>query len=508
MLPRVVGIPAAIVVLVSAPSLIVRPEPAEVVVVPAGKPATQKPTGELKLRIAGESGGTRRPVYVRLAAAGRPPAQPAQLVDAAGLHAATVANAPGHCGGKPLRITGAGLHEWCLSISGVDAGHELSGTAAGGTAVELIVSRRNDFDGRPLLVLLLGFLTALALPLLSARLRGFVGRLAVARLLSRNRKAGADRVGGLDDWVHEREAAGASAGEVFPIVSKIVTTGAKTVRAARAKLAEALPPQARDEPRYVTEARKEATTDTFVVGDFLDGDGKLRETTRADAWRTNLRQLGHDRELLEQLDEQIARTLLAECRREPLAATRKAWALFRGFDTPDKIKSLDEAIAAANLAYNAKRLDSGCRPDPPAPVSETFRGNYFDESWACYGDTTRPTLVVARRNEMMHTLTRAVNLAKVLPVVQELRSVSTPAMDLKGGLLELETWFGWFGILLGVIATLAFAGVAVWNAAYEPKPAFAGFSDYFALFSAALASGAAAGVLALLGYWRPEAAKK
>ena len=41
---------------------------------------------------------------------------------------------------------------------------------------------------------------------------------------------------------------------------------------------------------------------------------------------------------------------------------------------------------------------------------------------------------------------------------------------------------------------------------FEMTTAFAGFADYFALFSAALASSAATTVLGLLAYWRPAPA--
>jgi hypothetical protein len=51
---------------------------------------------------------------------------------------------------------------------------------------------------------------------------------------------------------------------------------------------------------------------------------------------------------------------------------------------------------------------------------------------------------------------------------------------------------------------LGFAGVTVEEAAYRDKHTFASFHDYFTLFSAALASGAAASVLSLLAYSRPD----
>jgi hypothetical protein len=52
------------------------------------------------------------------------------------------------------------------------------------------------------------------------------------------------------------------------------------------------------------------------------------------------------------------------------------------------------------------------------------------------------------------------------------------------------------------LVVLAFAGATVYEAAYDPNNTFATFPDYFKLFSAALASGAAASVIALLAYWQ------
>jgi hypothetical protein len=51
---------------------------------------------------------------------------------------------------------------------------------------------------------------------------------------------------------------------------------------------------------------------------------------------------------------------------------------------------------------------------------------------------------------------------------------------------------------------VGFAGLTVEQAAYNDKPTFSSFHDYFTLFSAALASGAAAAAISLLAYWRPD----
>jgi hypothetical protein len=59
--------------------------------------------------------------------------------------------------------------------------------------------------------------------------------------------------------------------------------------------------------------------------------------------------------------------------------------------------------------------------------------------------------------------------------------------------------------LVAVVA-LAYAGVAVSQAAYASKPLFHSFGDYVTLFSAALASSAAATVLGIVAYWRPAPA--
>lgn len=60
---------------------------------------------------------------------------------------------------------------------------------------------------------------------------------------------------------------------------------------------------------------------------------------------------------------------------------------------------------------------------------------------------------------------------------------------------------------IALVITLAFAGATVLKAVYYTNATFSSGWDYFTLFSAALASGAAASVLSLVGYWRPTPSK-
>jgi hypothetical protein len=94
-------------------------------------------------------------------------------------------------------------------------------------------------------------------------------------------------------------------------------------------------------------------------------------------------------------------------------------------------------------------------------------------------------------------------VSEVRATLARAHAVSSPSFALHARLLTLETALGGLSLGLTVLVALGFAGVTVYEAAYAPKTSFAGFPDYFTLFSAALASGVAATVLGLLAYWRP-----
>jgi hypothetical protein len=223
-------------------------------------------------------------------------------------------------------------------------------------------------------------------------------------------------------------------------------------------------------PAYVEAARKEARRTGFVMSDFVGEDDKLRTTPVAVGWKIGLEQLAAKRDQLKTLETDIATKLKPECRTAPTNALAQARALLGTVDEPDDVEGISAAVTDAQAAYNVAWDNRDCRI-------------------AALADATREAPV------------ESVEVSA--PGAEE---AAPPTFDLHGGLLRAETALGWAGVVLAAAFVLVLAGTTVYEAAYESKPAFAGFADYFALFSAALASSAATTVLGLLAYWRPAPA--
>jgi hypothetical protein len=80
-------------------------------------------------------------------------------------------------------------------------------------------------------------------------------------------------------------------------------------------------------------------------------------------------------------------------------------------------------------------------------------------------------------------------------------------MGLSAGKLGAWIWIARVLTGLVLVVALAYAFVTIKQSSYDTKPLFSAAGDYLTLFSAALASGASAAVLALLGNWRPVASE-
>lgn len=482
MLPRLFGISSALILLVVLPPLIVR------TVSPAEAPAP--PSASLKIGVTGDDGGSGHPFLIRLRAKGNTPAKPSKLVDEAGLYPATLVSATGSCGGLKVRETNTGERIWCLKVSDVAAGHALSGKTIGGTALALTVTRRNAFWGWPLIVLLLGFAVALALPLLSKRLRARTQQIALERLLAQNKSAGAKHIIGLTFWVDGQIASGKKASEVLALIAPVVRSGPTNALKTRRDLRRAL--ENTPLPRsvaYVDRAANEAGRTALRVKDFIDESGKVRSSLPAADWATGLKTMEDDKKRLDQAESLIRDNLKQEkaCTAEPLAKLETARATFNTIREPSEVDDMKAALMGLGIEYKRAYDRPNCRVpgrDHPVPAHSEWLEMFGDESKLL---SAEPTLVSAALDAVRH--------------------LEPPKLKVgEGGRLRSESLTGWLMILGAAVIVLGFAGVTVWQSAYVPKPAFAGFPEYFALFSAALASSAAGAVLGLLAYWQPTEA--
>jgi hypothetical protein len=458
MLTRVVGVPAAaLVLLVAAPGLVVR------VVNPPAKPTA--PTGAVTLHLTGGSGDS----FIRVRTTGTPDKAGVHLVDSDGLHAAIgFAVAGANCNGARIRRAGAGTDDWCLHVLRIPAGHQVSGTFTGGTNLTVTIVRRDGYCW-PIFILFLGFAAALVVPWLSKRLKYTAGELAISRLLDRNDGAGANRVTDARTWVHERLDEDASLGDVYTTLEGVFAKGPAQVRTSRKSLADALLTTRlpADNP-YRAAAAGEAGRTDFVMRDFADKDGKALRTTKASDFLASLPAVEDAAAKLATVRDNISEHLVpGPCTDTPTEVLERALAVLATVDAPDKVETLAEPVAEARAAYERATQRPGCLKGARVTVEETVGAGA--EAVAAEKIIPRPSPLDVRRTRLSAWIAFAVSLT---------------------------------GIAIAVV--YLFGGATVWEAAYDPKVDFSGFVDYFTLFSAAFASGAAASTLAFLAAWRPK----
>jgi len=288
-------------------------------------------------------------------------------------------------------------------------------------------------------------------------------------------------------------------GDLLPTLSKIVPDGPPKIRAARKRLAAALGritlPVASD---YVQHAATEAAHTEVVAADLLDNDGAVRSTARAEEWRVGLEQLDADQRFLDDEERMIGDHLQPRCRSRPTRALHTARGYLATIETPENVAGMKDHIVLVKTAYNAARDDPACRlleiPETDREVTMALKAFVVCSTGA------------GRAAELSGAIEQAVREGVVEPLIAEVHELVPDPLDLKGERLQHAFDLGKLLTAVAILVVLAFAGATVWDAAYEPKPAFADFSDYFTLYSAALASGAAAAVLGVLAYWRPAPA--
>ena len=490
MLTRVLGIGAlAAVVLVAAPSVIVNtvnPAPGATAP-PTSASAPAKPAATLKIAVSGER-GLVDPLYLRVRAVGVPPAA-AHLADDSGAHTASVESAPRHCARLPVHDTFAGPVErdWCLSVTSLDAGHTLTGLVVGGTSLTLSLTRRHSFWSWPIVVLLAGLFAPLLTGLVVVGLKRFAGNAAIAELVAAH-----PEIVDLGTWAKDREDAGTSFGNVRMEVQKIVRGPAQVVQA-RHRLADALRQTTlnADHP-YVVAAWAEARRSDIRTSDIVDDKAQPKVAAATD-YLSHLTQLEADRAALVGLQKALG-GVESDHAYDAGVALDRAMEMFKRVSTPADMAGLTAPLVDATAA-----IEAATQPEPrPVWLDEhmkTVLGNFELCSSGSGGV-----------GHTKHALTADVagDPKRLSDLLAGIRSVTTSPLDLSGEQLKWDEGV-WLGVTVAAAAAaLAFAGATVAQKAYFANPAFATGWDYFTLFSAAFASGAAATVLGLFRYWRPQ----
>jgi len=275
-----------------------------------------------------------------------------------------------------------------------------------------------------------------------------------------------------ESWIsvsgfRDRLAAGTATKTLYSTLSKVVPAGAHAVRTARAQLASAL--DATSLPvtsAYLAPARKEANRSELCVSDVIDEQNAVRPSGgRAEDWLAGLRMLENGHEALRNLRSAVESHIKPGCG-APFEALADAEGKLDAIETPDDVADLQRLIDAAKAAYKSALRDRRC----------VLRGV----------DSAEMVRAVEARSG-----------------VEDLSFGIPRPIDLPAPALATAVVLARIATALVIAAILGLAGLTVYLAAYDAKPLFAGWRDWFALFSAMLASTAAAAALGVLAYWRP-----
>jgi hypothetical protein len=459
---RILGVPVAVFVLIAIPSLAASPteEPEKSAVREAA----------LTIDLEGDEGGAD-PYEFKVRAAGPAPA-PAVLSDESGLHTAN-ARSVIECGGKTRVAFSNPTTTWCLRLASVPTGHTLTSDLKSTTAdktiadstLKLTVNRRDEFWGLPLAILLLGIVGGVVATLGKPALRSPIRRSVLGSLLVKNERHG--RISGLREFVSARLGAGESVDALIEKANSLVKRGPGVASKARdelkRKLAElvdsgSLPA---NHP-LVLAARKEAARADHNVADFYDAEG-ARIAHPADELRTALTELAAYLGAIDGLRVEVDK-LDKEVRRPPAIAVQRA------------------QIAADRMATR----DAGTQVT--ALIAEA-RGSI---------DAALATSLVRKAAGRRGAGAAIADMIAAAP--------DPDAVEIGGDKLTATRIIAGFWTAVVLLATLGFAVLTIKYETYEPNLTFASLGDYVGLAVAALASGAAGGVILWVGYWFPSGA--
>jgi hypothetical protein len=273
---------------------------------------------------------------------------------------------------------------------------------------------------------------------------------------------------GLNDWVAERREEGESREALIAAVHQVTSSGPQQASRARQRLAAAiLKIPALAQHKLVIAAQAIAKDTTNKMSDFY-ARGEERKAHPADEWAAAVAQLADYRAELDAQERSIR--LISPAFRQPAKlALATADQRFTDLTEPDDLPTMMPRLDALRDA-----VDEGL-----VNTRASVRGG------ADLPGLSPSAVLQARRSPM----------EAVIP------------LGLTAGNLGAWIWIARVLTLLVLVVALAYAFVTIKQSSYETRPLFSGGGDYLTLFAAALASGASATVLALVGNWRPVAAE-
>ena len=246
-------------------------------------------------------------------------------------------------------------------------------------------------------------------------------------------------------------------------MDRVTSSGPSRAHLARQRLQHEI-----DEADYVAghpivaESRTIAANTENSINDFYSGREEL-PAHPADQWVAVIRRL-------------------TEIRAELDAQTRAIKFIDPGFEEP-----AEAALAMAEERFAALKKPTDLETMGPRldALRDAVDEGLVNSRTALRGASDRqvepPPVPRARRG----------SLASVIP------------LGLSAGKLGAWIWIARVVTALLLAIALGYSFATIKQASYDKDDLFFGFADYLALFSAALASGASATVLALLGNWRP-----
>jgi hypothetical protein len=407
--------------------------------------------------------------FLSIRADGSPPGGDERftLVDKGGLHPVVVESRDvEECSKLELDTryaTSASGQEWCLALSDVAVGHRVSGAVrASGTTIDLAVSRREPFFWNPLLIAGAGLLLGIPIALVPAWLRRRVRKGLLEQLLRDNERAPDGlRIDGLRTWVNQRRDANISDDALLPVVDSVIELGPPAARRWRAELrakvtATVLP---KTHP-FVKAADKQSRSTENHVDHFLKEDGSSRTPHPVREWTSGLALLETEHAAL-------------------VTARREIDALDPTIPREAPEKALGEANAALAAVY-----------EPPAVAGVVAKRRAVEIAIAEAKQTRLETdflVAGARTTGITDVAAEPGEVAGGRPLA--------PAPSLG------RLWLVTVGL---VILVVAWALLAIEQTVYEPNATFGTPTDYLALLTAAVGSGAATTVLALLAIWDPS----
>lgn len=378
------------------------------------------------------------------------------------------------CAGEPRSIglspEAEDLTDWCLRISELPSGIDVTGTLTGEgsgerTALSLTIGARDNYWGWPLAMSFAGFAGSLIVLGWMSWLKKKVKSAQVDQILERNRQAGAAEIHDLAEWVSEQKSdKKKSDAEILPTIHELITNGPHQMWRARDDLARSLrDSKIPNHHPFVVAAWAVVRPRTLYVKDFLDEEDKPRASLEPSDWLASLQELEQIRDRLDLLWSDIIERLPdngTQCRNDGAAAWRPADRAWKALAGPDGLSDLRERLNETATALRAIERRTECQPRPRdgglvaagfgSEVAIEFEGQAFLFSPPSYWTPIRR--------------------ARAITVIT-------------------------------VVVAVAYAFLTIFFSVYLPKPTFGTVSDYWELLGAVTGSSLLAILLGVFATW-------